>query len=85
MIVRANASSFPKPSLAFLEIFIPRIKRKRNKPKMIIALKKPSSSAIMAKIKSEYDIGRKRSFSLPAPRPNPKKPPEPIPIRDCCI
>jgi len=85
LTVRVNPSSLPNSSFAFLEIFIPSIKRKRNKLNMIAARKKPSSSAIIAKIKSEYDMGRKRSFSFPAPSPNPKKPPEPIPMRDCWI
>jgi len=53
LTVRAKPSSFPNSSLAFLEIFTPNRKRNRNIPNMGVAFRKPSSSAIIANIKSE--------------------------------
>lgn len=85
LTVSANARSRPKGSGAFLEILMPRMKSMRNNPRIMLALRNPSSSAMIANIKSEYDMGKKSSFSRPAPRPSPNNPPEPIPMSDCCI
>ena len=45
----------------------------------------PSSSPMMAKMKSVCAFGRKFHFARPAPRPTPVKPPLPSAMSDCEI
>ncbi len=81
-----NASKTAKSSfasLAFKMILKPRITKTTKSKIITVAPINPNSSAIMEKIKSLYEEGRKNNFCFEAPIPLPKILPDPIAIIDC--
>ena len=57
----------------------------RKIDKMNTVPTKPSSSPIIAKIKSVCGVGRNKFLPKLLPKPKPKKPPLPRLIKDCFI
>ncbi len=83
--VTPAASSEPNRSGAGIAMRTPSTANTANRPSTRKHPIRPSSSPMMAKMKSVCALGRKFHFERLAPSPTPVKPPLPSAINDCTI
>src|SRR5581483_7527682 len=79
--VTPDATSMPNRSGARVAVRTPNTARAANRATMRMAPSRPSSSPMMAKMKSVWALGRKPNLARLAPNPTPKMPPLPSPTR----